>query len=120
MYLQLMKHVQGIHKDITIQKPSGGVFIWISLPEHIDANELLERCMSSREGFSHVKFRCGNLFSPLGDFRHCLRVSFSKMDDKRIMEGSRRLGHELRLIMNHKKRVACSHHSSETLSLSRL
>ncbi len=100
MYSELSKHIQDVDENIIIRKPSGGVFIWISLPEHLDANVLLKRCTNSREGFSPVKFRCGNLFSPSGDFRHCFRVSFSKMDDSRIIEGSRRLGHELQIMNN--------------------
>jgi len=95
MYSKLRKHLDGIYENIIIREPLGGVFIWVSLPEHLDANVLLERCMKVRHGFSRVKFRCGNLFSPSGDFRHCFRISYSKMSDQNIIQGVKRLGVEI-------------------------
>ncbi len=66
--------------------PDGGCFFWLTLPEAIDAEELLR--LAAPMG---VTFIPGAAFSPPGQGRNALRLSFSHCPVPRIGEGMRRL-----------------------------
>jgi 2-aminoadipate transaminase len=77
-------------EDISFTRPAGGLFLWIELPEEIDARELLERALEER-----VAFVPGECFFPGGGHENTLRLNFSAMPEDRIAEGIRRLGRVL-------------------------
>ncbi len=68
-------------------KPEGGLFIWVTLPEGIDAHDILNVCVENK-----VIFVTGKLFYPVNGPTNTLRLNFSKMDDEQIVEGIRRMG----------------------------
>jgi len=72
-------------------RPQGGLFLWVELPEALDANDVLERCLE-RE----VAFVPGGGFFPNGGHENTLRLNFSNMPELRIAEGIRRIGEALR------------------------
>lgn len=68
--------------------PGGGFFLWVRLPEHVSANELL---VTSAE--HDVAYLPGSWFYPLGDAKaNELRLSFSSLPVDRIQLGAKRLG----------------------------
>jgi 2-aminoadipate transaminase len=62
--------------------PKGGFYIWVSLPPHMDASDLLEK--SIRRGAAFV---IGKAFDPAGRKNDCLRLSFSHTPEEKIGEG---------------------------------
>lgn len=67
-------------------RPSGGLFLWLELPRHLDARELLERSLAE-----HVAFVPGAAFFTDGGHENTMRLNFSAMPEDRIAEGVRRL-----------------------------
>jgi 2-aminoadipate transaminase len=67
-------------------RPEGGLFLWVVLPEKIDATELLVKCLEEK-----VAFVPGLPFYPNGGQRNTLRLNYSSMPEDRIREGIKRL-----------------------------
>lgn len=72
-------------------RPSGGLFLWLELPEGISGRELLVRCLEH-----DVAFVPGGAFFPNGGHENTARLNFSNMPEPRIEEGVRRLARALR------------------------
>jgi len=70
-------------------RPTGGLFLWVTLPEPLDSVELLPQAVA--EGVAYVP---GPSFYPSGleEARRHLRLNFSFCGPERIEEGIRRLG----------------------------
>jgi 2-aminoadipate transaminase len=73
--------------EVTFTRPAGGLFLWVELPQGLDARRLLERAIEER-----VAFVPGECFFPDGGHENTLRLNFSAMPEERITEGIRRLG----------------------------
>jgi GntR family transcriptional regulator/MocR family aminotransferase len=74
----------GVHAE----SPHGGLFIWLQLPEHLPADELLPHACEFG-----VDFAPGNIFSPDGSgSRDHLRLNFVVQPSDEIEEGIKRLG----------------------------
>jgi DNA-binding transcriptional MocR family regulator len=67
-------------------RPGGGLFLWLELPDGVDARSLLERCLED-----NVAFVPGSAFFADGGHENTLRLNFSAMPEPRIAEGIRRL-----------------------------
>jgi 2-aminoadipate transaminase len=67
-------------------KPRGGFFVWLRLPDGIDAKAMLPRAVSSR-----VAYVPGTGFFADGTGNGYARLSYSLPDPGQIMEGVRRL-----------------------------
>lgn len=72
--------------DAEIVPPAGGMFLWMTLPEHINTRLLLKRSLLKK-----VAFVPGGSFFPDGGHENTLRLNFSNMPEDRIREGIRRL-----------------------------
>ncbi len=68
-------------------KPQGGLFLWATLPEPIDAAEILHAAIAE-----NVAFVPGSSFFADGSGRNTLRLNFSNATPQKIKEGIRRLG----------------------------
>jgi 2-aminoadipate transaminase len=68
-------------------RPSGGLFIWATLPDFIDTTDLLARAL--RE---NVAFVPGEAAFLDGRGRSSMRLNFSGSDEDAIREGIRRIG----------------------------
>ena len=77
---------------VTWTKPEGGMFVWITLPSHIDGAKLLERSIRD----ARVAFVPGNAFYADRSGHNTIRMSFSLNEPDMINEGIRRLGQLLR------------------------
>jgi 2-aminoadipate transaminase len=71
---------------VTVTHPQGGLFLWLELPEEIDARRLLR--VSLDRG---VAFVPGDSFFPTTQRMNTMRLNFSNMPEHRIIEGIRRL-----------------------------
>ncbi len=67
--------------------PQGGLFLWVTLPEGLDAAELLKDALAHK-----VAYVPGAAFHPDGGGHNTLRLNFSFCDPQRIETGIRRLG----------------------------
>lgn len=78
-------------ENIRWSKPEGGLFIWVTLPENMSAQEILDACVENK-----VIFVTGKLFYPTYGPLNTLRLNFSKMSKENIIEGIKRMGQVLR------------------------
>jgi 2-aminoadipate transaminase len=72
-------------KDVRYTRPVGGLFLWLELPEDMDARQLLGSCLEH-----DVAFVPGSAFFTDGLHDNTLRLNFSAMPEERINEGIRR------------------------------
>ena len=73
--------------EVKHTNPQGGLFLWVTLPEGMDAVELLQDAAKHK-----VAFVPGYPFYVDGSGRNTLRLSFASMPPETIREGIRRLG----------------------------
>lgn len=67
--------------------PAGGLFLWVTLPEYLDAAALLQEAVERK-----VAYVPGSAFHPAGDGHNTLRLNFSFCNPEKINEGIKRLG----------------------------
>ncbi len=75
----------------TWTRPQGGLFVWLGLPEGMDAASLLEAAVA--EGVAYVT---GAPFFVDGGGESTMRLTFAREDGPTIEEGVRRLGRVVR------------------------
>lgn len=64
------------------KKPEGGMFVWLELPGHLDAEMLLQQAIRQ-----DIAFVPGAAFHPDGSGRNTMRLSFSLCDEAQIEVG---------------------------------
>lgn len=78
---------QHFPREVTWTHPHGGLFLWVTMPEGSDCNELLEEAISQ-----DVAFVPGDCFFPKeADGHRHFRLNFSNATPVQIREGIRRL-----------------------------
>lgn len=70
--------------------PQGGLFLWVILPEDLDASEILKEAIKEK-----VAFVPGVAFYADGSGRNTMRLNFSYMTPDKIEEGIKRLARVL-------------------------
>jgi len=78
--------------NVTWTKPEGGMFTWVTLPEHLDSKLILMRAINE----DNVAFVIGQAFYPDGSGRNHMRLNFSHSSDELIVEGISRLAKTLK------------------------
>ena len=73
--------------DAHFTRPAGGLFVWATLPPHIDTRDLLLDAIQDR-----VAFVPGQGFHPDLSGSNTMRLNFSNVPPDQIREGVRRLG----------------------------
>jgi len=73
--------------SVTWTKPEGGMFIWLTLPKHIDSMQLLDEAIAQ-----NVAFVPGAPFYANAPEKNTLRLSFVTVSPQRIREGVAKLG----------------------------
>jgi DNA-binding transcriptional MocR family regulator len=71
-------------KGVRFTRPKGGMFVWVWLPENVDARALLRRCIAQ-----NVAFVPGAAFFPQRPQKNTMRLNFSNMSPERIHQGVR-------------------------------
>jgi 2-aminoadipate transaminase len=72
---------------VTWTQPEGGMFIWVTLPKHIDSMKLLDEAIAQ-----HVAFVPGAPFYANAPEQNTLRLSFVTVSPEKIREGVEKLG----------------------------
>lgn len=72
---------------IRYTNPEGGMFIWLTLPEHLDAHQLLDDASTQK-----VVFVPGQSFFVDGTGHNTIRLNFSNSPAEEMEEGIKRLG----------------------------
>jgi len=67
--------------------PAGGMFLFVTLPEGLDATELFEKAVKK-----NVAYVPGAVFHPTGGGENTMRINFSYSTPEAIREGIARLG----------------------------
>lgn len=75
-------------------RPQGGLFLWVTLPEGVDAAEILPAAIAE-----HVAFVPGTAFFADGSGGNTFRLNFSNATPARIEEGIQRLGNVLHRVL---------------------
>lgn len=68
-------------------RPEGGMFVWVTLPPHLDSTDLFHTAIEHQ-----VAFVPGTPFYANGGGEHCMRLNFSLPSPAKITEGIARLG----------------------------
>ena len=71
--------------------PEGGMFLWLILPEPLDADRLFMEALEA-----NVAYVVGSAFYPNGGGHSTLRLNFSFPSEEEIREGIRRLARLIR------------------------
>jgi 2-aminoadipate transaminase len=71
--------------------PQGGLFLWVTLPENVDAADVFTKAVQEK-----VAFVIGSPFHPKGGGKNTLRLNFSCEKPEVINEGIARLGRVLK------------------------
>jgi len=79
---------------ITWTRPQGGLFLWLTFPEWMDAAEVLKAAVARK-----VAFVPGESFFTDGTGRNTARLNFSNATPERIREGVARLAECLRTLV---------------------
>ncbi|MDQ2742082.1 MAG: PLP-dependent aminotransferase family protein, partial [Chloroflexota bacterium] len=74
-------------------RPEGGMFLWVELPDAIDASDLLREAMKQQ-----VAFVPGQGFHVDGSGHNTLRLNFSNSASAQIREGIARLARALEMV----------------------
>jgi len=72
--------------DLTWTDPTGGFYVWLTLPNHLDSKAMLPRAVKEL-----VAYTPGTAFFANGDGRHNIRLSFCYPTPDAIRLGVRRL-----------------------------
>ncbi len=104
-HIALISRTYGERRDIMLKamadyvptslawnRPRGGMFLWVTLPEGWDAKEILLRCIEH-----NVAFVPGQEFFPDGSGRNTMRMNFSNASPENIEEGIKRMGGVLKV-----------------------
>lgn len=74
-------------EGVTFTYPEGGLFTWVTLPENMDAKEIMPKVLEK-----NVAYVPGGPFYPNGGNANHFRLNYSNMPEDRIVEGIKRLG----------------------------
>lgn len=74
-------------QQVAFTRPQGGLFIWLTLPETVNARNVLQE--SLRQG---VAFVPGGSSFPNGGNENTMRINFSNMQEERLVQGLEILG----------------------------
>ena len=88
MLEMLSKYMPG---GVTWTRPEGGLFLWLTLPKHINATELLHKAIINK-----VAFVAGVDFYPHLDVHNDMRLNFSYSSKAQIEEGLKRLAQTIK------------------------
>ena len=88
MYESMQKYFP---EGITFTYPEGGLFTWVTLPEGMDAKELMPKALAK-----NVAYVPGGPFYPNGGNANHFRLNYSNMTEDRIVDGIHRLGDVLK------------------------
>ncbi|MGD0341752.1 MAG: PLP-dependent aminotransferase family protein, partial [Bacteroidales bacterium] len=78
-------------ENVTWTEPEGGLFLFVTLPPHLDADEILKKAIES-----NVAFVSGSSFFCNDSGKNTMRINFSFSNPSEIEEGVKRLSAVIR------------------------
>ena len=97
--LMLKELEKDLPKEISFTRPEGGLFVWCTLPEEVDATAFIKACMDKK-----LRIVPGVTFNADTEApSNCFRLNYSTPSDEQIVEGCRRLGNVARLFIKDSK-----------------
>nr|WP_303832952.1 PLP-dependent aminotransferase family protein [Snodgrassella alvi] len=82
----LQSLAQYMPKEISWNQPEGGMFIWVELPEYINATELLKEAIAQK-----IVFAPGETFYVHSEKNNCLRLAFVTVSEEKIDTGIKKM-----------------------------
>ena len=89
--LMLKTLAECMPKGVSWTHPEGGLFLWLTLPKHINATELLPKAIENK-----VAYVAGVDFYPAADVFNDMRLNFSYPSKEQIVEGLKRLAQTIK------------------------
>ncbi|MCF7793229.1 MAG: PLP-dependent aminotransferase family protein [Candidatus Cloacimonetes bacterium] len=86
VFLQTMEEHFPPEMGVTWTKPEGGLFLWVTVPQHIDTNELFMEAIKFK-----VAFVPGDVFYGENPSTNHMRINFSFASKKQLAEAVKRL-----------------------------
>lgn len=86
--LMLQKIRETFPPEIKYTTPQGGLFLWLTFPDGIDALDLFNQMKDTIK----VIFVPGNTFYPYGGHPNTARISFATVSEEEIETGITRMG----------------------------
>lgn len=80
-------------ENVSYTYPNGGLFTWVTLPNGVDAAEVLQKALEEK-----VAFVPGGAFYPKPGNENHFRLNYSNMPEDKIVEGITRLGKVLKAL----------------------
>jgi 2-aminoadipate transaminase len=115
-HVRRIRHVYRERRDIMLDamvrnfppgihwtRPHGGLFLWVTLPEKLDAAVILENAVANK-----VAFVPGIAFYPDASGHNTFRLNFSNAQPEQITIGIKRLGDVLAKELEHEERLTYS------------
>ncbi len=105
-HVRMLRQVYGARRDVMLAAltryappgvrwthPHGGLFLWVELPEEINAEDLLQDAVREKVAFvpGHAFYAAGRQ----GGHGNTMRLNFSNAEPAMIEEGIRRLAHAI-------------------------
>ena len=81
-------------EGVTWTRPEGGLFLFLTLPEHMDSEELFREALKEK-----VAFVIGHVFHCDGSGKNTMRINFSYATKDQIVEGVKRLATAIKKTM---------------------
>jgi len=81
--------------EIKYTKPDGGMFLWVTLPEHISSRVLLPLALKE-----NLAFVPGDTFFVDGTGQNTMRLNFTNSSEERIEEGIKRLANVIKQVLS--------------------
>jgi len=78
-------------EEVKMTSPQGGMFLWLTLPEYLDSEELIGKCI--HRGMAFVP---GRSFFTTGEGNRNIRMNFSNSNPETIEKGMKILGEEMK------------------------
>ncbi len=82
------------HPGISWTKPEGGLFLWVTLPSHIDVDNMFYKALEE-----NVAYVAGTGFYSDGGGKNAMRLNFSYPSEEEIDQGVQRLAKVIRLFL---------------------
>ena len=82
-------------EGVTWTEPEGGLFLFLRLPEYMDAEDLFHKAIQK-----NVAFVMGNVFHCDGSGKNTMRINFSYMSEEKTREGVKKLAEAITEEMN--------------------
>ena len=91
LHKQALQYAQGIRtyfpEEVRFLLPSGGMVLWLSLPQGFDGYQLFREAREHDIGISP-----GQVFAVEGSYKNYIRLSFSHPFDEKVEAGLKQLG----------------------------